>query len=129
MLIPKEAGQGKVVLGRGTAVLLGDDVVMGKVIAEWACGRRQYSQQWCARSRTRVTAPVHGSMTGSALLQGKHGFSPQQIDLQADLAVVPKFVLLLGGELAFLVPDDQLVHAFEVVLIEGEREKKARSLG
>jgi hypothetical protein len=66
---------------------------------------------------------------GAALFQGELGFGAQQVELQPDLAVVFQFVLLIRGELAFLISGRQLLHAVEVLLIEGEIEKNLAASG
>lgn len=102
--IAKEAAERQVILGRAAAVLLGKDVIdrkgdrrMGlRKLAIFAAMVRAFADQADQRA-------IHGSMAAGMLLQGEHGFSPQQVELQADLTVIHQFIVLLGGEVAFLV--------------------------
>src|SRR5437763_5448725 len=99
-----------------------------KGMAEWACGRRQYSQQPRALWRTRVisawfiAALVAG---GGRLPDGAAGLGVQEVEFEADLAVVLQFLLLPDGELPRLVLDGEFLHPVEVLLVEGKLEEEA----
>ena len=98
--VAEETGQGEVILGGRTAVLLGDDVVdlegnngvgMGElaVFAALACPLAYQGDERLVHRR---------SMAVGWLLDGAAGFGPQEVEFEANLAVVLEFLLLVGGE-------------------------------
>lgn len=81
-LLPEETGQGQVVLGRGAAMLLGDDVVDGE--GDGGVSLREttiFAALACLLADQGDQRPLHGSMAGDALLQSKLSFGPQQVEL------------------------------------------------